>query len=91
MNRNKKGVMPEITRDVYKGVKKFDRQQFTSFCTDIYKFGFEDGRSSVPGIDVTKILEAIAATKGIGPKKLEEIKANIEEVFGDEQTRNNYY
>lgn len=82
MNRNKKGVMPEITRDIYKGVKKFDRQQFTNFCTDIYKFGFEDGRESVPGIDVEKILEVIAATKGIGPKKLEEIKANIEAVYG---------
>ena len=85
MNRNKKGVMPEITRDIYKGVKKYDRQQFTNFCTDIYKFGFEDGRESVPGIDIKKVLEVIAATKGIGPKKLEEIKANIEEVFGDGQ------
>nr|WP_304970257.1 hypothetical protein [uncultured Schaedlerella sp.] len=35
MNRNKKGAMPEITREVYKNVKKFDRQQFTGFCTDI--------------------------------------------------------
>lgn len=85
MNRNKKGIMPEITRDIYKGVKKYDRQQFTNFCTDIYKFGFEDGRESVPGIDIKKVLEVIAATKGIGPKKLEEIKANIEEVFGDGQ------
>ena len=85
MNRNKKGVMPEITRDIYKGVKKFDRQQFTNFCTDIYNFGFEDGRESVPGLDIEKLYEAIGATKGIGPKKLEEIKANIEEVFGDGQ------
>ena len=85
MNRNKKGIMPEITRDIYKSVKKFDRQQFTNFCTDIYKFGFEDGRASVPGIDVKKILEVIAATKGIGPKKLEEIQANIEAAFGGDQ------
>ena len=83
MNRHKKGVMPEITREVYKGVKKFDSQQFKSFCTDIYKFGFEDGRDSVPELDIEKLYQAIAATKGIGPKKLEEIKANIEEVFGD--------
>lgn len=27
MNRNKKGVMPEITRAVYKDVKRYDRQQ----------------------------------------------------------------
>lgn len=82
MNRNKKGVMPQITRDIYKGAKKFDHQQFASFCTDIYKFGFEDGRASVPGVDVSKIIDVIAATKGIGPKKLEEIQANIEAAFG---------
>lgn len=85
MNRNKKGIMPEITRDIYKSVKKFDRQQFTNFCADIYKYGFEDGRASVPGVDVSKILEAIAATKGIGPKKLEEIQANIEAILGGSQ------
>lgn len=85
MNRHKKGVMPEITRDIYKGVKKFDRQQFTNFCTDLYKFGFEDGRASVPGMDIEKLYQAIAATKGIGPKKLEEIKANIETAFGGGQ------
>lgn len=86
MNRNKKGIMPEITREVYKNVKKFDRQQFTNFCADLYKFGFEDGveagKNSVPGIDVEQILDVIAATKGIGPKKLEEIKENIEKTFG---------
>lgn len=81
MNRNKKGVMPEITRETYKGVKKFDRQQFANFCADIYKFGYEDGRDSVPDLDIEKLYQAIAATKGIGPKKLEEIKANVEAVF----------
>ena len=81
MNRNKKGVMPEITREVYKSVKKFDRQQFTAFCIDLYKFGYEDGRESVSGVDITAVYEAVAATKGIGPKKLEEIKARLEPLF----------
>lgn len=82
MNRNKKGVMPEITREVYKSVKKYDRQQFASFCNDIYKFGFEDGRESVPVVDISRIYDVIAATKGIGPKKLEELKSNIGAAFG---------
>lgn len=82
MKRNKKGVMPEITRDVYKSVKKFDRQQFSDFCKDLYGYGYEDGRASVPGIDVGKIYDVIAATKGIGPVKLAEIKTNIEAAFG---------
>lgn len=82
MNRNRKGVMPEITREIYKNVKKFDRQQFTGFCTDLYKYGYEDGRNSVPGIDLEKVYEVIAVTKGIGPVKLAEIKANIDAAFG---------
>ena len=85
MNRNKKGVMPEITREMYKAVKKFDRQQFASFCTSLYGYGFEDGRDSVPGMDVDKLYETIAATKGIGPKKLEELKASIDKAFGGGQ------
>lgn len=81
MNRNKKGVIPEITREVYKNVKKYDRQQFQEFCRDLYGYGFEDGRDSVPGVDLTAVYDAIKATKGIGPKKMEEIKASIEAAF----------
>lgn len=85
MNRNKKGVMPTITRVTYKSVKKYDRQQFEEFCTDLYKFGYEDGRESVPGVDLTMVYEAIAGIKGIGQKKLGEIKARIEPLFRKEQ------
>ena len=70
MNRNKKGIMPEITRTVYKDVKRYDRQQFTAFCTDLYKYGFEDGRASVPGIDLQEVIRAVSETKGIGEKKM---------------------
>ena len=81
MNRNRKGKMPEITRDRYKSIKKYARQQFTAFCTDLYGFGFQDGRESVPGVDITTIMKAIENTKGIGAKKLADIKASIEAVF----------
>lgn len=79
---NRKSSMPNVTREVYKAVKKYDRQQFSDFCMSIYKSGFEDGRDSVPGIDVKKIFQVIADSKGIGPVKLAEIKANIETAFG---------
>ncbi len=82
MNRNKKGVMPEITREVYKGVKKFDRQQFTSFCTDLYKFGYEDGRESIPAVDVEEIMTVVANTKGIGKKRTDDIREGVEALFG---------
>ena len=81
MNRNKRGKMPEISRKMYKDVKKYDRQQFTAFCVDLYKYGFEDGRESVPGIDLQEVFRAVSETKGIGEKKMAAIKASIEEVF----------
>lgn len=81
MNRSKKGVMPEITREMYKSIKKYDRQQFTAFCTNLYKYGYEDGRESVPGIDVENIIEAVSKVKGIGTKKMGDIKAAIKAIF----------
>ena len=81
MNRNRKGVMPEITREMYKSIKKYDRQQFTKFCTDLYGYGYQDGRESVPGVDITAIMKAIENTKGIGAKKLADIRTSIEAVF----------
>ena len=84
MNRHRKGVMPEITRDLYKAVRKYDRQEFEDFCRSLYTYGFEDGRDSVPQVDVVKILDAIAGTKGIGPKKLDEIMANIDAILTGE-------
>ena len=68
MNRNRKGVMPEITRAMYKDIKKYDRQQFTGFCTDLYGYGFEDGKAAVPGVDIKEVYAALDQVKGIGPK-----------------------
>ena len=79
--KRQKGKMPEINRELYKSIKRFDRQQFTSFCTDLYGYGYEDGQNSVPGVDLSQIKEAIASTKGIGEKKLEQIMVNVEKLF----------
>lgn len=85
MNRNKKGVMPEITREIYRAMKKYDRQQFTAFCTDLYKYGFGEGREGVPGVDAGDIIEAVSRVKGIGAKKLESIKAAVGTEFADKE------
>ena len=85
MNRNRKGNKYLITRAKYKYIIDFDHKQMESFCADIYKSGYEDGRASVPGIDLKTVYKAIAGTKGIGPKKLEEIKAQLEPLFEEER------
>lgn len=81
MSRNKKGNNYLITRARYKSIKAFDHQQMEQFCTDIYKSGYQDGRESVPGVDVETIMEAIRSVKGIGAKRLYAIRDSIEAVF----------
>ncbi len=85
MKRNKKGGEYLITRARYKSIKAFDHQQMEQFCTDIYKSGFRDGRDSVPGVDVNAVMEAVESVKGIGPKRLADIKAGIQAVFEDKE------
>ena len=81
MKRHKKGEMPEITREIYKGVKRMDRQQFERFCNDLYKNGYEDGKDSVQGIDVSEVLEVIGTVKGIGQARLLSIAEALDRVF----------
>ena len=71
-----------LRREDYKRVKRMDRTQFEGFCKNLYMEGYKDGRSSVPGIDISQVKEAIAGTKGIGESRLQSIMDNIENKFG---------
>ena len=51
------------------------------FLMDIYKSGYNDGRKSVPGIEVNKVIEVIGEIKGIGKKRLETIKERLDITF----------
>lgn len=88
MNRNKKGVMPEVTREIYKNVKKFDRQQFNGFCTDMYKYGYEDGRESVPGVELEEVMAAVASARGVGKRTLDNIRNRVEQLFRKDDEAN---
>lgn len=71
-----------LRREDYKKVKKMDRSQFEGFCKNLYMEGYQDGRRSVPGIDISQVKEAIAGTKGIGDSRLQAIMQSIEQKFG---------
>lgn len=42
-----------LRREDYKRVKRMDRQEFEDFCRNLYKNAYNDGRESVPGVDVS--------------------------------------
>ena len=73
-----------LRREDYKRVKKMDRQQFESFCKNHYMTAYEEGRKSVPGIDITEVQKAISETPGIGAKRLEAITESLNSRFAKE-------
>lgn len=78
-----------VNRSTYKAVKKYDHQQFESFCTNVYMHGWEDGRTSVKAVGTSEIEEAIRSVKGIGEvrigKIMEAINAKFNENTGSEK------
>ena len=74
------------TRDQYKAVKKFDRQQFDRFCVNLVEKGIAIGREEAPsredGLEtIEDICRIVGSVKGIGPAKLADIRKALEEEF----------
>ena len=46
---------------------------------------YEEGRKSVPGIDITEVQKAISETPGIGAKRLEAIMESLNSKFAKEE------
>ena len=74
-----------LRREDYKRVKRMDRQQFEDFCKNLYQMAYEEGRRSVPGIDITEVQKAIGETPGIGTKRLEAIMEILNSNFTKEE------
>nr|DAR35611.1 MAG TPA: DNA repair endonuclease XPF [Caudoviricetes sp.] len=74
-----------LRREDYKRVKRMDRQQFEDFCKNLYQMAYEEGRRSVPGIDITEVQKAISKTPGIGAKRLEAIMESLNSKFAKEE------
>lgn len=92
VKRHQTGKRPEITRDTYNAVRKYDRRSFESWADSIYDFGYEDGKTqavaSIKAVresgfkaGIENAIQIMATVKGIGPKKQEEIKAAINRVM----------
>lgn len=67
-----------INRKEYERIKKYDRTQMDTFIQSVYKSGYEDGKKSVPGIDISKISDILLAIKGLGEKRVEAILEALE-------------
>lgn len=75
-----------INRTRYKDIKRYDHQQMEDFLTEVYKNGYEDGKESVPGVELQDVEKALQDVKGIGPVVWNRINERLAELFRKEQS-----
>ena len=69
----------ELTRKLYKDIKKKDHQQMNDYMTALYKLGFDDGLASA-SIDYDVLNKMLLKVKGIGVVKAEAIINKLKEI-----------
>ena len=68
-----------ITRKMYKDIKRYDHNQMNKFLTNYYVNGFNDGLNSA-NIDYDVLKEVLLSVKGIGQVKADEIISKLKEL-----------
>ena len=68
-----------LNRKVYKDIKKMDHGKMSSFCEDLYKNGYADGKKAAEGLTLDEVKEVLAGVKGIGEKRVDIIIHALEE------------
>lgn len=68
-----------LTRTVYKDIKKKDHQQMSDYMTTLYKLGFDDGLASA-SIDYDVLRKVLLEVKGIGVVKAEAVISKLKEL-----------
>lgn len=66
-----------LSRETYKKIKSFNREQMQQFITEIYKDAEESNTES--SIDLDELRSRIGEIKGIGESRLNEIMSVISE------------
>jgi len=66
-----------LDRNLYKTIKKMNRDELERTLQSVYHSGFEEGQGKA--IDMDELRQALGQINGIGEKRLDEIMRVIEE------------
>ena len=69
----------ELTRKMYKDIKKKDHQQMNDYLKNLYKLGFDDGLGSA-SIDYDVLKKVLLEVKGIGVVKADAVINRLKEL-----------
>ena len=68
-----------ITRKMYKDIKRYDHNQMNKFLTNYYVNGFNDGLNSAK-IDYDVLRDVLLSIKGIGAVKADAVINKLKEL-----------
>lgn len=70
-------MKPILTRDLYKQIKHYDKQQLENFLQDLTTKAYNRGVSAISREMAERIETGIRNTKGIGEKRFKDLIDNI--------------
>lgn len=73
--------MVKLSRDTYKSIKKYTKEEMEQFLLKYYIHGYNEGCNVVLDIVAPSLEEALASTRGIGQKRAETIMIKFGEIL----------
>lgn len=66
---------------MYRGIKKMDAEEMGTFLSNVFQEGYNSAITHTETITVDDLHTAIAAVKGIGERRMQEIDNAIKKLF----------
>lgn len=70
-----------ISREMYKGIKRMNSQEMNTFLTNVFNEGINAAVSNTNSITLEDLHTVISSVKGIGDKRIQEIDEAIKKLF----------
>lgn len=66
---------------MYRGIKKMDAEEMGAFLSNVFQEGYNSAVTHTETITIDDLHTAIAAVKGIGERRMQEIDNAIKKLF----------
>lgn len=66
---------------MYRGIKKMDAEEMGAFLSNVFQEGYNSAITHTETITIDDLHTAIAAVKGIGERRMQEIDNAIKKLF----------
>lgn len=72
-----------LSREMYRGIKQMNADEMSKFLSNVFQEGYNSAITHTESITVDDLHTAIAAVKGIGERRMQEIDNVIRKLFDE--------